>query len=308
MIQMPGLSALSRRLFGTQAGKGPAPAIHGGPITLADISERPDPSVLPWIDRPGIDESILTADQAAWRRDGVVIKPAYFPEALIDAYAERRARLGNPAGWQSPTPYLHVPELRDLALYPPMMQLMESLIGEEMMLHLALTGWVSTERTWHQDDYLNPPHVNSWYCAIWIALADIHPDSGPFEYLPGSQAWPLMRRDKVRSFLTEEELARREGPLGVNFWERYSERFVTPAIDAEIERTGIRTEVYLPKKGDLLIWHGRLMHRGSMAKVHWMERRSLICHYSGVNHRGDMPERRRENGQTYAWFDHALPE
>src|SRR5438552_11002670 len=83
---------------------------------------------------------------------------------------------------------------------------MESLIGEPMMLHLALTGWVSTERTWHQDDYLNPAHVAGWYAAVWMALDDnIHSDSGPFEYLPGSHRWPTLRRDKVISFLTEEE-------------------------------------------------------------------------------------------------------
>lgn len=45
-----------------------------------------------------------------------------------------------------PTPYLHVPALRDLALYPPLMEMLQSLIGEPMMLHLALTGWVSTQR------------------------------------------------------------------------------------------------------------------------------------------------------------------
>jgi hypothetical protein len=39
-----------------------------------------------------------------------------------------------------------------------------------------------------------------------------------------------------------------------------------------------------------------------------MMRKSLICHYSGINHRGDMAERRLENGQHYAWFDHPLPE
>lgn len=306
MVGLPSLSALRRRMTGSP--QPPLPSAAQRPIRFADLSELPDPAILPWIDRPGIDESGLSADQISWRRDGVVIKRGFLPQQLVDAYCVRRARLGNFAGWQSPTPYLHVPELRDLALYPPMMALMESLIGEPMMLHLALTAWVSTERNWHQDDYLNPPHVNSWYTAVWMALDDIHPDSGPFQYLPGSQNWNLMRRDKVRSFLTEEELGRREGPLQTNAWERYSERFVAPAIEAEIERLNLTPTDYLPQKGDLLIWHGRLMHRGSEARVRHMERKSLICHYSGVHHREDMPERRTENGGTYAWFDHDLPE
>jgi ectoine hydroxylase-related dioxygenase (phytanoyl-CoA dioxygenase family) len=175
------------------------------------------------------------------------------------------------------------------------------------MLHLALTGWVSTERNWHQDDYLNPDFVNSWYCAVWMALDHIEPDCGPFQYVPGSQRWPLMRGGKVRSFLTEEESSRREGPLGYNEWPKYSERYVVPAIEAEIEARGAPPITFLAEKGDVLIWHGRLMHRGSAPLVPGKERRSLITHYSGRGHREDMPNRRRDaNGMEYAWFDHPL--
>ena len=65
------------------------------------------------------------------------------------------------------------------------------------MLHLVLSGWVSSERTWHQDDYLNPDFVNSHYAAVWVALRDISPDCGPFQFVRGSHKWPLTRRDKV---------------------------------------------------------------------------------------------------------------
>jgi ectoine hydroxylase-related dioxygenase (phytanoyl-CoA dioxygenase family) len=184
---------------------------------------------------------------------------------------------------------------------------MKALIGEDMLLHLCLTGWVSTERGWHQDDYLNPPHVNSWYAAVWIALGDIHPDSGPFEYVPGSHRWPLIRGEKVRKFLTKQELAVRAPETGINPWERLAERFVNPAIEAEIAESGRPIVPYLAKRGDVLIWHGRLIHRGSVAKVPWMERRSLITHYSGVNHRPDMPDRALDqNGEHYAVFDSPL--
>jgi ectoine hydroxylase-related dioxygenase (phytanoyl-CoA dioxygenase family) len=46
---------------------------------------------------------------------------------------------------------------------------------------------------------------------------------------------------------------------------------------------------HLPKRGDVLIWHGRLLHRGSAPKIPQMERRALIMHYSGIQHRQDMP-------------------
>jgi ectoine hydroxylase-related dioxygenase (phytanoyl-CoA dioxygenase family) len=163
-----------------------------------------------------------------------------------------------------------------------------------MFLHLCLTGWVSTERGWHQDDYLNPPHVNSWYAAVWMALDDIHPDSGPFEYVPGSHRWPLMRGSKVRAHMPWRQAM-------LPNWPALSEEFVVPAIDAEITRRGAEIRQFIAKRGDVLIWHGRLLHRGSKPNRPGMPRKSLICHYSGVTHRGDIPVRAKdENGQLYA--------
>ena len=220
------LSTLRSRL-------GAPPRRHYGPITFEDLSEQLPPRRLPPLDRPGVDEGRLTPEQAAWRRDGVLVLPGFLPDDLVDAYVARRARHDNPAGWIMPTPYLHVPELRALALYPPLLRMMERLVGEPMMLHLALTGWISTQRDWHQDDYLNPPFVANWYAAVWMALDDISGDSGPFEYLPGSHRWGLLRGEKVRAFLTPEELARREPVTGTNEWPTYSERFVTPGGGGE---------------------------------------------------------------------------
>jgi ectoine hydroxylase-related dioxygenase (phytanoyl-CoA dioxygenase family) len=170
---------------------------------------------------------------------------------------------------------------------------MRSLIGEQMMLHLCLTGWVSTERDWHQDDYLNPPFVNSWYAAVWMALGDIHPDSGPFEYVPGSHRWPLMRGDKIRARMPWRQATQPN-------WPAVSESFVVPAVEAEIERRGAIVRPFIAKRGDVLIWHGRLLHRGSKPKQPGMMRNSLICHYSGITHRKDKPTRARDaNGQLY---------
>ena len=77
------------------------------------------------------------------------------------------------------------------------MDKIEMLIGTPMGLNLALTGWRSTTRTWHQDDYLNPPYINCHYAAVWIALEDIDPDCGMFEFVPGSHKWPLTRGAKI---------------------------------------------------------------------------------------------------------------
>jgi ectoine hydroxylase-related dioxygenase (phytanoyl-CoA dioxygenase family) len=262
--------------------------------SFADLSEEPAAEHLPPLDQPVVGEAALTPQQLAWRRDGVLILPRFLPASLMDAYSERRAALNLPGGWPYPTPYLEIPELRELALYPPLMEQMRELIGEQMMLHLCLTGWVSTERDWHQDDYLNPPFVNSWYAAVWMALDDIHPDSGPFEYVPGSHRWPLMRGEKVRARLPWRQAMQ-------NSWPTVSESFVVPAIEAEIARRRAKVDQFIAKRGDVLIWHGRLFHRGSKPRAPSIMRKALICHYTGALHRRDMPKRARDaNGQIYA--------
>ncbi len=260
--------------------------------SFADMSEQPNPSLLPLVDRPCIDESKLTANQRAWRNDGVLLLPRLLPDAVIDTYTTRYLR--NPGDLQGDRPYLTVPELKQIALYPPLMEAMHEIIGEPMLLHLCLTGWSSSERDWHQDDYLNPEYVNSWYTAVWMALDDIDPDSGPFEYIPGSHKWPLLRREKVRSFMPLSETLAAD-------WPKKSERFVAPALDAEIARRNMPAEKFIGRRGDVLIWHGRLLHRGSKPNKPGAVRKGLITHYSGISHRKDMTRRAiDENGQHYA--------
>ncbi len=284
----------------------------GTPITFADLAEMPDPKLIPPLDRPGVNEGRLSDAQRAWRRDGAVILRGFIPDDVLDPYIARRARLETEApahfrtGWYSPTPYEHIPELRTVALYPPLMRMMAHLIGEPMLLHLSLTGWVSTERNWHQDDYLNPPFVNGWYCAAWIALDRIGEEAGPFEYVPGSHGWPLLRQHKVLACMTDDEAQELHPVSRTPVWPKNSERFVVPAIEAEMATRGAAVRRFVAEKGDVLIWHGRLLHRGSLPQSRDAFRRALISHYSGVKHRPDMM-RRVTDSNGMAYFAAGLP-
>jgi hypothetical protein len=268
-------------------------------IDFGMLAEDVDDAVAPPLDREICDETRLDDDQLFWRRNGYLVKEGLIPHDMIDRYCEIRERVPSAGGWQCPVPYMYVNELRELSLYPPLMQLMKRLIGEEMGLHLNLTGWVSTERNWHQDDYLNPPYINSWYTATWIALDDIHPDCGPFEFVPGSHRWPLMKSHKVRMFLNPEERAHHN-------WAGIAERFVNDVAQEEIRRRGLQPKKFIARKGDVLIWHGRLMHRGSYPNVPGMPRKTLISHYSGISHRIDMPDVEYTPGGS-AFFKLNLP-
>lgn len=229
-----------------------------------------------------------------WNSEGIVILKQFFSEQLIDAYEQcwLKENSERPNGWPDPIPYTRHSELKDILCWRPVAELLETLIGEPAGLHLNLTGWVSTERNWHQDSYLNPPQVGDSYAAVWIALDDIHPDSGPFQYVPGSHRWPQVTREKIMEALPPEERDHR--------WPKFSEHILTPLFEQQIANSSTEVVSYLPERGDLLIWHGRLLHRGSVANTPGMQRKSLIAHYSGVKHRSEMPK--AEQWNKGGWF------
>ncbi|ERN41674.1 protein involved in biosynthesis of mitomycin antibiotics/polyketide fumonisin [Rubidibacter lacunae KORDI 51-2] len=251
------------------------PARSGMP-SYEDLSLPIPESIKLPIDREEIDvprHSDLDCQQ--FREEGVLIKPGFVPEALTAAYLEKRRAIKDPEFSVWGGSYMAVPEMRAVALYTPLMKLLKKLIGREMGLFLTLSGLQTTKRTWHQDYYLKPAYTNVEYVAVWIALDSIHPESGPFEYIPGSQKWPPMRRELVWEYLQPEQ---RDTPG----WPRYAEAFVTPAYQDAIAHSGIEPRQFVGQRGDILIWHHSLVHQGSLARNPELERPGLIAHYASL--------------------------
>jgi ectoine hydroxylase-related dioxygenase (phytanoyl-CoA dioxygenase family) len=263
-------------------------------------------SMRPEIDRESCDVSRLSDNQLKFREDGVLILEKFIPDSLMDQYIKLRSRLPDLDGWTMPCPYLHYDEIKNIALYKPVMDVLQELIGYEMCLHLNLTGWISTERDWHQDMYLNPVAVGDHYAATWIALGDIHPDSGPFQFVRGSNRWPCIKQERVFDIMAEQRISQSD-PL----WPRKTQDWVAKACQDEIAKRGAIVESYLPERGDLLIWHSRLLHRGSKPKDRNLQRRALISHYSSVHHRPDFPKKtlyRNAGTKSEGYFyDHHMP-
>jgi hypothetical protein len=78
-------------------------------------------------------------------------------------------------------------------------------------------------------------------------------------------------------------------------WPKFSEQILTPLFEQEIESRGATVVSHLPSRGDLLVWNGRLLHRGSRAKIKGLRRSALIAHYSGIEHRHEMPQAIQHN-------------
>lgn len=225
-----------------------------------------------------------------WNDEGVVRLPKLINDDLITDYlaAWWSENAERPGGWPDCTPYMRHPAIHRLVA--PLAGHLEHLLGEPAGMHLNLTGLVTTTRDWHQDSYLNPPHVGDYYAAVWIALGDVPANSGPFQYIPGSHRWPQVTRELIGHHVDLNDPA----------WPSQSEEVLTPLFTNEIAQRGVEPVTYLPSAGDVLIWHGRLLHRGSVAETPGAYRPGFIAHFSGINHRRDMPKARQH--EAGGWY------
>jgi hypothetical protein len=283
-------------------------SLENHPNILDEINsisiEVPD-DLKPYLDRSSFVVDMKPASKkekdyiSSWRNDGFVVLDDFIPDDLIDNYREEwiqhnRTNHDRAGGYPMGTPYMHVPSLMDLSTYKPLQDVMKLLIGDDVGVHLNLTGWKSSRRDWHQDGYLNPNSTHDHYLAAWIALDDIHEDSGPFDYVRGSHVLPIISQEKTLNRLEKKE---RNDPN----WPKYSERFLTPLFENIIDKADLPVEKFLPKKGDVMIWHARLMHRGTNPVDPKLWRESMIMHLSAINHRPDMPPAKK-NSRTGGWY------
>ncbi len=227
------------------------------------------------LDRSELDHATLDDEQRAYRRDGFLIKEALIPPELTEAYWADRTAIDDRQFSVWGGSYMALPSMRSVCLHPPLVALVEKLVGTPLALFLTLSGVQSSQREWHQDFYLKPGYENTHYCAVWIAVGDVHPDSGPYEYVPGSHRLPPMRKELIDEWLTPEERATTVAP-------RISERFVTAACTERIAEEQLEVRQFLPRRGDVLVWHHSLLHQGSKPRDRGLLRPAVIAHFNSI--------------------------
>ena len=274
--------------------------------TFDDLTEEYPEDRVPLLDQKSVahQRQFLTPHQQFWAENGYLIAQGLIASEVCDEYIALRESLElGPHRFPTFTPYVEHDVIRRMCCSVAVNTIINDLIGEELGLHFNLSQYVSTERGWHQDEYLNPPQTFGRYLAVWIAIDDVPEASGPFEFVPGSHKLPTVARDKVMPFLKQEF------QLGYSpsyDWSVHSASFVNPAYFYKMATSGAPPVKFLGKKGDVLFWHSRLIHRGSPPENRNIYRPGLIGHYSPIRSArwfgSDI--RRYGNGGYYWHFDH----
>ncbi|MDM7953113.1 MAG: phytanoyl-CoA dioxygenase family protein [Cyanobium sp. CZS 25K] len=192
----------------------------------------------------------------------------------------------------------HFYSAAQISLAEPITSFLSELFGTPPALLQSLTFFKSSEQPLHQDfSYVNSHARLAELAAAWIPLEDIHPDSGPLIYYPGSH-FP----DRAGFFDWGNGSVVADYSTINDYYSSYDEYLRRVVADG-----GFDSVAYLPKRGDLLIWHGALIHGGSPILNQSLTRRSYVCHYTSLASHPRMDRFRHQEGFGFDLFEEPMP-
>ncbi|NWG45512.1 MAG: phytanoyl-CoA dioxygenase family protein [Alphaproteobacteria bacterium] len=158
-----------------------------------------------------------------------------------------------------------------LMLHESVQSFLEAYYGYDPTAIQTLTYKFSSEQGAHSDLYLvSPPAVGPYYyrdslAASWVACEDATEENGALVIYPGSHK---LLKKPLQLFNNED------GSFRYGEWVAYLEDLCA--------RHGSGPELFLAKKGDVLIWHGDFVHAGGRILNRARTRKSLVTHYARV--------------------------
>jgi ectoine hydroxylase-related dioxygenase (phytanoyl-CoA dioxygenase family) len=178
----------------------------------------------------------------------------------------RRARMRACSDWRiHGFHYLNAPARR-LFDSPTLLALTTRLFGRPARPFAVINFMKGSRQHLHQD--MGVFHIYPWNHLIgaWIACEDISPDSGPLVFYPGSH-----RAEFFPGFAAYPQ---------TNL--RTADEALAAAYDAYVAdvATAYPRREFLPRKGQVLLWHGMLVHGGAPVARPGTSRKSMVIHYT----------------------------
>jgi ectoine hydroxylase-related dioxygenase (phytanoyl-CoA dioxygenase family) len=152
----------------------------------------------------------------------------------------------------------------ELIFPPPVLRFLTQIFERPPVAFQTMTMRKGSEENLHIDTGPLTLTEPLSMAASWVALEDIKPDSGEFEFVPGSHALP-----ELLHYGTDKG-------HGGDFAE-YG-KILDQTLQMCDERD-LRTERFMAKKGDVLIWHADLMHGGARIADQSLTRKSMVAHF-----------------------------
>jgi hypothetical protein len=185
------------------------------------------------------------------------------------------------------------PAAREILLRRQTTDVISALLGADAVFFQSIYFNTGSQQGAHSDHMFMSTEPDNQLVGFWMACEDVAPGSGELLYYPGSHKLPLHRipeyyEEHVDEFerdiqehgdeLGEKFKAHMEGTgqslMTAYFYDRWTED-----LHGKLEEGGFERQTFLPRKGDVLLWHAKLAHGGSAVTSPGATRRSLVAHY-----------------------------
>jgi Phytanoyl-CoA dioxygenase (PhyH) len=163
--------------------------------------------------------------------------------------------------------FQHSKATRALWTDPRIIRVLSALFDDVALPCQTLNFLHGSQQDVHQDTIHLTPYPAGYMCGVWVALEDIHPDSGPLVVYPGSHRLP-----RLYTSVTGMRKVRNDD------WSEFGATF-TAHLQRMLTEAKIEPKYYTPKRGAVLIWHENLAHGGSPRKNDELTRKSIVSHY-----------------------------
>ena len=184
---------------------------------------------------------------------------------LVEIEPVRRQRLRREHAWRIHSFEEHSQAAKSLFEHPKMLRWISLILDAQPIPWNSITFEYGSEQALHEDMAVSHIFPLNQLVGVWIACENIHPDSGPLVYFPGSH-----RRGMFPGFSNYPQ---------TNL--RTCNQSVTCDYEAYMtsESSKFKSESLLIRKGDALLWHPMLIHGGSKVNNRQHTRRSFVSHY-----------------------------
>jgi len=161
--------------------------------------------------------------------------------------------------------YLNNSSVKEIACNDLLIKMLSKIYGRKAFPFQTLNFPYGTQQKGHSDNVHFDSIPNNFMAGVWVALEDIHEDSGPLFFYEGSHKWP-----RVDNFLLGYKQDKNQAPhyhKYTEFWESYA------------DYSKADKKLFLAKKGECLIWSSNLVHGGSKQTDFKRTRWSQVTHY-----------------------------
>jgi ectoine hydroxylase-related dioxygenase (phytanoyl-CoA dioxygenase family) len=260
-------------------------AVHKPVIASISSKDFPDKTSHAWLDMGHSKELVpgrreledfpppVRQQLTTWSDNGYLIWNNFFDDATVEGIQQEVERLVQ-KGKLHPT---HDNKLlfagrysdliREITHEKRLTRLLSFILDKEVVPFQTINFLYGSNQRAHSDSIHMTTYPLGYLIAVWIALEDTQPDNGPLFYYPGSHRLPYLLNSDFNEGGTALQLGKKD-------YVDYEDK-----IEQQIQQLSLQPEVFLAKKGDILIWHANLIHGGMPVKNPVLTRKSMVIHY-----------------------------